>query len=65
MLVTGAKKPDEIEQLLTKLVMRGLLGLPVVGVSVHALKLSKKKLSNKLYMKDIQSAISDHYKNQQ
>lgn len=65
MLVTGAKRADEINNLLLKLMVGGLTGGTVNGLTVHRAKLAQRKVSNTLYLKNIRSEISDHYKNQQ
>lgn len=65
MLVTGAKRADEINNFLLKLMVTGLSGGAVDGLTVHRTKLAQRKISNTLYLKNIRSEISDHYKNKQ
>ncbi|MNP09190.1 hypothetical protein D3C76_1012830 [compost metagenome] len=65
MLVTGAKKPGNIQDLLLKIALKGISRGAIDGGSMQTLKLSKRRLADKLYMTNITAKVGDHYKSKQ
>ncbi|MGG3504898.1 hypothetical protein ABES58_05370 [Paenibacillus lautus] len=65
MLVTGAKRADEIQNILLKLAVGGISRGLANGLTVHNAKLTQRKITDKLYMKNIRAQISEHYKSKQ
>lgn len=65
MLVTGAKRPDNIDNLLVKMALKGLSGGAINGMSIHQAKLAQRKFSEKMYMKNMKAQIGDYYKSKQ